>query len=1356
MDITEVRHRFAAYGSGELTQSELRDIIRTALTREPLLSTAYIALSEAYRRARVIDAELHSTIVADIREITGPRLNPALSPADNPERNATTVFFERPAAPVEAGASPQGEHPSHDARAPEPERNAIPADAAANDGDVVPSEAAVYAGDGFAGASAPPPGPAEPGTGDPSWRATTGMGVAGGAGAATSTGMTSGTGPTTGTTGTGSAWDSPERLAEAATPLFSGSVLNGRFQLIEELGRGGMGVVYKALDLQTTDQDRQRYVAIKVLNDDFKRHPLAVRSLQREARKAQKLAHPNIVTVHDFDRDAGNVYMELELLTGRSLDQVLRTEAKVGLPLPRVMAIVKSLGAALSHAHEQGIVHSDFKPSNAFITDDGTVKVLDFGIARAAPNRVDRGDKTLFDAGQLGAISPPYASPEMLNGEAPDVRDDIYGLACVTYQLLTGRHPFNRIDAVKAREAGLQPPPVRSLTRSRWRALRQGLAFERGDRTPTVDHFVTRFTEPPRHSTWWAVAASIAVVAIAVAVVVTRQWGAHEATVLQHQLAVTDPAAFDAALTQLRAAPPRLRRRVLLDEATKTAVLGHFQAEMRQATAPPKYDYGRAHAIVGELRTLLPDSSLVITTAQQLDRDQQSELAQQLESRDKFLRAGPLVASQGPDNLTAALGRIQLIDPQHGALSDPRLPSVYATAAATAVDTGRADLGKEIVTAGLTFAPNDAKLLGLQDRIGSELQRVANARRASELEQRLATLNPASAAYLDAVLANRDDLSSLAAIAPASPVLARVQSSLQTTVLARIKQQLADHDIAGARDLLLNVGELLPEQTLATARASVLEAAGAEQDRALDTLDRLRSAALTGRLEQTSASGALDLYAELQRAGASPDVLAEARDLLAYGYLRQARRARAAGDTQSALKSLAAGRALQASSTLQLRLAAEQAAVTAPPSAGGDQTQGAGTELNAARGHFGETLRSSALGSVELAAMADALDRLEALGASPREADSGLRQIEDRVIGEIGPLQQQSGPDRAQLFAHQAAATVLGSVRIAEVARQLRHSAVRKEARYSPETLAQRNELSDLVARPEATPRWAASVHKLLQRLAVVLPADDAALADARRVAVNLFVRAAADARTNKDAKEAKNFLEEARSFDAQSLEIARENAAVERDRSATEAQAADHAQQAGIDSLKSKLAAQVAAGNMDGPDGAIATSNALRRVLGGSVYVARDMPQILVGGYVHRARTQLATGHVDEALETLASARKKFGAAPELKNLETRYVAIGDVFDRLSTAILLNADELRHGLDGLRGTEGVDYPAIEGMLAHTLANRIADQRAAKRASVVASLVEAGHKLFPEYATVLEQGIAGALPKTGLAVTTDP
>lgn len=290
---------------------------------------------------------------------------------------------------------------------------------------------------------------------------------------------------------TGSAWDTAERLSEVASPLFMGSVLRERFELVQELGRGGMGIVYRAFDRRRADL-REPYVAIKVLNEEFKRHPLAVRALQRESRKAQKLAHPNIVAVHDFDRDGGNVYMVMELLSGHSLDEVIRSHGKRGVPLSRALAIIEALGSALSHAHELEIIHSDFKPSNAFLTAQGKVKVLDFGIARAAPSRFEMSEKTtLFDAGKLGALSAAYASPEMLRGEEPDIRDDVYALACVAYELLTGVHPFKRIDALKASESRLRPARIRSLSRAQWRALKQALAFERSERTASVENFVT-------------------------------------------------------------------------------------------------------------------------------------------------------------------------------------------------------------------------------------------------------------------------------------------------------------------------------------------------------------------------------------------------------------------------------------------------------------------------------------------------------------------------------------------------------------------------------------------------------------------------------------------------------------------------------------------------------------------------------------------------------------------------------------------------------------------------------------------------------------------------------------------------
>ena len=292
--------------------------------------------------------------------------------------------------------------------------------------------------------------------------------------------------PRTDPASTGS-WNFTDSANQPSAPLQLGDVLRERFVLEEELGRGGMGVVYKAFD-RSRGEVKDRHVAIKVLSEKFKRHPLAVMSLQREARKAQKLAHPNIVAVHDFDRDGGNVFMVMELLSGRSLDRVLREDGARGIPLGPALQIIRSLAAALSYAHEHDIIHCDFKPGNAFLGRDGRVKVLDFGIARAAPTTVtDNAEPTLFDAGLLGAVSPAYASCEMLRRESPDVRDDVYSFACVVYELLSGAHPFQRIDAIKAFQSGLEPRPIPKLSRTQWRALKQGLALSRAERCPSID-----------------------------------------------------------------------------------------------------------------------------------------------------------------------------------------------------------------------------------------------------------------------------------------------------------------------------------------------------------------------------------------------------------------------------------------------------------------------------------------------------------------------------------------------------------------------------------------------------------------------------------------------------------------------------------------------------------------------------------------------------------------------------------------------------------------------------------------------------------------------------------------------------
>ncbi len=280
-----------------------------------------------------------------------------------------------------------------------------------------------------------------------------------------------------------------------------GDTLNGRFVLEECLGVGGMGTVYKALDLRKLEaSDRRPYIAIKVLNLQFRGNPKSLIALQREAKKAQALGHRNIVTVYDFDRDGPVVYLTMEYLSGKPLSRILRAPDFKGMPYAEALPIFKGMANALAYAHERGFVHCDFKPANVFLTDTGEVKVIDFGIARVFQRPEEETDATIFDPGSLGALTPAYASPEMLEHREPDPRDDIYALGCTTYELLTGRHPFDRIPATQARSSGLKPQRPESLGTRQWRALRSALEFERKARMPTVVRFLQEFGEPQKRS----------------------------------------------------------------------------------------------------------------------------------------------------------------------------------------------------------------------------------------------------------------------------------------------------------------------------------------------------------------------------------------------------------------------------------------------------------------------------------------------------------------------------------------------------------------------------------------------------------------------------------------------------------------------------------------------------------------------------------------------------------------------------------------------------------------------------------------------------------------------------------------
>ena len=227
-------------------------------------------------------------------------------------------------------------------------------------------------------------------------------------------------------------------------------VLGGRYRLERHLARGGMAEVYVA-----DDQLLNRPVAVKVLFPELARDEAFVERFRREARSAASLNHHNIVSVYDFGEDEGSWFIVMEYVEGRTLRDIIKAEGP--MDPARAAELASEVAAALAAAHAQGIVHRDIKPANVLIAaDTGTVKVTDFGIARAANARQD----LTVPGTVLGTAT--YLSPEQAQGADIDARTDIYSLGMVLYEMLTGKPPFTGETSVAVAYQQLNriaPPP---------------------------------------------------------------------------------------------------------------------------------------------------------------------------------------------------------------------------------------------------------------------------------------------------------------------------------------------------------------------------------------------------------------------------------------------------------------------------------------------------------------------------------------------------------------------------------------------------------------------------------------------------------------------------------------------------------------------------------------------------------------------------------------------------------------------------------------------------------------------------------------------------------------------------------
>ncbi|HTJ41349.1 MAG TPA: serine/threonine-protein kinase [Kofleriaceae bacterium] len=284
-----------------------------------------------------------------------------------------------------------------------------------------------------------------------------------------------------------------------------------RYEMLERLGEGGMGVVWAA-----RDRALDRTVALKVLHDRF----LGAADQERladEARAMARLTHRNVVAVYDVGERDGRTYLTMELVRGQHVGRWLET--------PRtwreVLAVFRAAGAGLAAAHAAGIVHRDVKPSNILISDDGDVRVADFGVAHASASAPPDDDEppTATTAGMIG--TPAYMSPERLRGEPADARGDQFGFCAALYEALHGKRPFTGATYAAMRDAIARgcPPPVRDVPRWLHAAIARGLAADPSARFSSMNALLAALDGPRRRAPWIAgVAVVLAGAGLAIAI----------------------------------------------------------------------------------------------------------------------------------------------------------------------------------------------------------------------------------------------------------------------------------------------------------------------------------------------------------------------------------------------------------------------------------------------------------------------------------------------------------------------------------------------------------------------------------------------------------------------------------------------------------------------------------------------------------------------------------------------------------------------------------------------------------------------------------------------------------------------
>ena len=276
----------------------------------------------------------------------------------------------------------------------------------------------------------------------------------------------------------------------------AGDVFDDRFVLVEFLDTDQFAEIWSIRRLGNEDPPEQSPEVVRLPHTKRDTHLTFDKAFKTEFEIGRKVHHPNTVGASDygFDSTRRTPYIIARVLDGETLAERLKTLAR-NVPEPELAwSIAVQAADGLAYVHEQGFVHSDVTPHNFFIEKNGVVRLQNFMTTRLF---LWDGEPVDFDAGELGAITPIYASIEMFEGEDPEPRDDVYGFGVMLYQLFGGMYPYGMDSAPKAEEQKTRPDKVQRLSRSQNRALQRAVSFRAVDRTPTIPQLMEALQKPP-------------------------------------------------------------------------------------------------------------------------------------------------------------------------------------------------------------------------------------------------------------------------------------------------------------------------------------------------------------------------------------------------------------------------------------------------------------------------------------------------------------------------------------------------------------------------------------------------------------------------------------------------------------------------------------------------------------------------------------------------------------------------------------------------------------------------------------------------------------------------------------------